>query len=34
MTEWPDDLFEFAFVPEADTKLKELAEEAEPEDWA
>ena len=33
MTEWPDDLFDFAFVPDLDTRLTELAEKAEPEDW-
>ena len=33
-TTWPEDLFEFAFVPETDAQLKLLAEEAESEDWA
>ena len=34
MTEWPDDIFKFAFVPDLDTKLRELAGEAEQEDWS
>lgn len=33
MTEWPEDLFEFAFVPDRDGRLKELADLAEGEDW-
>jgi len=31
--DWPDDLFDFAYVPEIDAQLQTLAEEAEPEDW-
>ncbi len=34
MTTWPEDLFEFAFIPGMDTRLQELADEAEPEDWS
>ena len=30
---WADDLFDFAFVPGMDDRLKELAEQAEDEDW-
>ena len=33
MPTWPEDLFQFAFVPDTDSQLKALAEEAEPEDW-
>ena len=33
MAEWPEDLFEFAFVPDRDGRLKELADLAEGEDW-
>ncbi|MDX1970738.1 MAG: DUF3825 domain-containing protein [Planctomycetaceae bacterium] len=31
---WPDDLFDFAFIPDTDAQLGALANEAEPEDWA
>lgn len=31
---WPDDLFEFAFVPEVDKQLAGLAALAEQEDWS
>lgn len=31
---WPKDLFEFAWFPERDDRLRELAEHAEPEDWS
>jgi hypothetical protein len=30
---WPGDLWDFAFFPERDRALRELAELAEPEDW-
>lgn len=30
---WPNDLFEFAFIPAIDERLKDLAELAEEEDW-
>ena len=30
---WPEDLFEFAFLPDTDARLADLAAEAEPEDW-
>src|SRR3989304_6736062 len=30
---WPDDLFEFAWLPEVNSQLKELASDAEVEDW-
>lgn len=30
---WPEDLFDFAFLPEIDDRLQELATEAEKEDW-
>lgn len=30
---WPDDLFEFSFVPDTNDHLAELAAEAEKEDW-
>lgn len=33
MPTWPNDLFEFAFIPETDGQLDLLAKEAEPEDW-
>ena len=33
MAEWPSDLFEFAWLPDFNQRLKELAELAEPEDW-
>jgi hypothetical protein len=33
MSTWPDDFFEFAFIPDLDSKVIELAEQAEPEDW-
>jgi Domain of unknown function (DUF3825) len=31
---WPDDLFQFAFIPVTDERLRELGDLAEPEDWA
>lgn len=31
---WPDDLFDFAFIPEVDERLRALADLAEEEDWA
>lgn len=31
---WPDDLFDFAFVPDTDAQLASLAADAETEDWA
>ena len=34
MTEWPDDIFEFAFIPDPVVRIKELSEEAEQEDWS
>lgn len=34
MTDWPEDLLDFAFFPEIDERLEELAGEAEAEDWA
>ena len=33
MTDWPDDLFAFAFLPDPNVRLAELKQEAEPEDW-
>jgi hypothetical protein len=33
MSTWPDDLFQFAFIPDTNDRLAELAEEAEEEDW-
>jgi len=33
MPTWPDDLFQFAFIPEPNDRLAELAEAAEDEDW-
>lgn len=33
MSTWPEDFFDFAYVPECDTNLAELAAEAEDEDW-
>ncbi|MEG3438462.1 DUF3825 domain-containing protein [Pannus brasiliensis CCIBt3594] len=30
---WPVDFFEFAFIPNLDTSLQDLAQEAEAEDW-
>jgi hypothetical protein len=33
-TVWPDDLFDFAFIPEVDEQLTELSEMIEEEDWA
>jgi hypothetical protein len=32
-TPWPEDFFEFAFVPEIDEQLEDLSSLAEPEDW-
>ena len=34
MAEWPDDLYDFAFLPEMDGRLKDLADIAEEEDWS
>jgi hypothetical protein len=34
MNGWPDDFYDFTFFPEPDDRLKELADEAECEDWA
>ena len=34
MPTWPDDLFAFGFIPDTDSQLKRLADDAEPEDWA
>ena len=31
---WPEDLFEFAFLPEFNDRLKDLAKAAESEDWS
>jgi hypothetical protein len=31
---WPEDFFEFAFIPNMDASLQDLAEESEPEDWS
>lgn len=31
---WPEDLWDFAFFPERDGRLQELANLAEPEDWS
>ena len=33
MTEWPEELLDFAFLPDMVERLKELAELAEREDW-
>lgn len=33
-TGWPKNLFDFAFFPERNDRLRELAELAEPEDWS
>lgn len=33
MPTWPDDLLQFAFIPETNDRLAELAAEAEGEDW-
>ena len=33
MADWPDELFDFSFIPDTDSKLKDLAEAAEEEDW-
>jgi hypothetical protein len=33
MPTWPDDLFQFAFIPDSNDRLAELAAEAEDEDW-
>lgn len=30
---WPSDLFDFAFIPEINDQLPNLAEKSEPEDW-
>ena len=32
-TPWPEDLFEFAYVPDMPDNLRRLAEQAEQEDW-
>jgi hypothetical protein len=34
MATWPEDLFDFAFIPDLDGQLQLLATEAEEEDWA
>ena len=34
MTEWPDDICDFAFIPDPVVRIKELSEEAEQEDWS
>lgn len=33
-TPWPEDLFDFAFIPDVDDQLGELTELAEEEDWS
>ncbi|PTX93464.1 hypothetical protein DB345_17810 [Spartobacteria bacterium LR76] len=33
MNTWPEDFFEFAYIPEINQQLTALAELAEPEDW-
>jgi hypothetical protein len=33
MPTWPEDLLQFAFIPEQNDRLTELAEDAEQEDW-
>jgi hypothetical protein len=33
MPTWPEDLFQFAFVPEPNDRMAELAELSEEEDW-
>lgn len=33
MPEWPQNLYDFAYIPQVDEKLAELASVAEPEDW-
>lgn len=33
MPTWPDDLFDFAFIPETADRFVELADMAEDEDW-
>lgn len=33
MQSWPDELYDFAWFPHMDDHLRELAEQAEPEDW-
>ena len=33
MQSWPEDLFEFAWFPNRDDQLRELADQAEEEDW-
>ena len=33
MSTWPDDLFQFAYLRDWNEELKNLAEEAEDEDW-
>ena len=34
MPTWPHDLFAFAFLPEMDERLRDLADIAEDEDWS
>lgn len=31
---WPEDFFDFAFIPNMDASLQDLAGESEPEDWS
>ena len=31
---WAEDFFDFTFIPNMDDSLQDLAEQAEPEDWA
>ena len=33
MTTWPASLFEFAWFPNREDQLRDLAQQAEPEDW-
>lgn len=33
MPTWPDDFFQFAFIPDINDRMEELATAAEPEDW-
>lgn len=33
MRTWPEDLFQFAFIPDVNNRLTDLAKEAEDEDW-
>ena len=30
---WPDDLFDFAWLPKREGQLRKIAEQAEPKEW-